>query len=90
MRPRANAFLPHSSVRHQKTDSTLILAFGLENFVDFVSSLVVLWRFYCPHGCDEAKLAKLKKREERASVSRGASLRKQSSIQPLLTRPSAS
>lgn len=53
---------------HQKTESTLILAFGLENFVDFVSSMVVLWRFYCPHGCDEAKLAKLKKREERASV----------------------
>merc|ERR1712194_384012 len=51
-----------------KTESTLILAFGLENFVDFVSSMVVLWRFYCPHGCDEAKLAKLKKREERASV----------------------
>ena len=36
--------------------------------MDFISSLVVLWRFYCPHGCDEAKLAKLQKREERASV----------------------
>jgi divalent metal cation (Fe/Co/Zn/Cd) transporter len=52
----------------QKTDSTLILAFGLENVVDFTSSAIVLWRFYCPHGCDEAKMAKLKKREERASV----------------------
>lgn len=51
-----------------KTESTLIFAFGLENFVDFISSAVVLWRFYCPHGCDEAKLAKLQKREERASV----------------------
>lgn len=51
-----------------KTDSTLILAFGLENLVDFTSSAIVLWRFYCPHGCDEIKMAKLKKREERASV----------------------
>lgn len=40
----------------------------MENFVDFMSSLVVLWRFYCPHGCDEALLAKLQKREERASM----------------------
>ena len=53
----------------QKTESSLILAFGLENFVDLLSSLVVLWRFYCPHGCDEVKLANLKKREERANVS---------------------
>jgi divalent metal cation (Fe/Co/Zn/Cd) transporter len=52
----------------QQTDSTLILAFGLENFVDFTSSVIVLWRFYCPHGCDEAQAAKLKQREERASV----------------------
>lgn len=55
-------------VGFSKTESTLILAFGLENFVDFASSAVVLWRFYCPHGADEAKLAKLQKREERASV----------------------
>eukprot|EP00804_Cyclotella_cryptica_P011845 CCRYP_015366-RA/>CCRYP_015366-RA protein AED:0.33 eAED:0.33 QI:222/1/0.8/1/0.5/0.4/5/1668/275 len=53
----------------KKTDSTLILAFGLENLVDFTSSVIVLWRFYCPHGCDdEAQMTKLKKREERASV----------------------
>ena len=51
-----------------KTASTLILAFGLENFVDFISSAVVLWRFYCPKGVDQARLAKLQKREERASV----------------------
>lgn len=55
-------------VGFKKTESTLILAFGLENFVDFMSSVVVLWRFYCPHGFDEAKVAKLQKREERASV----------------------
>mmetsp|Transcript_118 Transcript_118/g.282 ORF Transcript_118/g.282 Transcript_118/m.282 type:complete len:266 (-) Transcript_118:151-948(-) len=55
-------------VGFSKTESTLILAFGLENIVDFTSSAVVLWRFYCPHGCDEAKLAKLQKREERAGV----------------------
>lgn len=56
-------------INTQKTDSSLILAFGLENFVDLLSSLVVLWRFYCPHGFDEAKLAQLKKRELRADVS---------------------
>ena len=51
-----------------KADSTLILAFGLENVVDFISSAVVLWRFFCPTGADQEKLAKLQKREERASV----------------------
>lgn len=55
-------------VGYAKTDSTLILAFGLENFVDFISSAVVLWRFYCPTGADQEMLAKLQKREERASV----------------------
>jgi divalent metal cation (Fe/Co/Zn/Cd) transporter len=55
-------------VGYVKAESTLILAFGLENFVDFISSAVVLWRFYCPHGADQEKLAKLQKREERASV----------------------
>mmetsp|Transcript_1551 Transcript_1551/g.2347 ORF Transcript_1551/g.2347 Transcript_1551/m.2347 type:complete len:273 (-) Transcript_1551:97-915(-) len=55
-------------VGYSKTESTLILTFGLENFVDFISSAVVLWRFYCPHGTDEAQLAILQKREERASV----------------------
>ncbi|KAL7468894.1 hypothetical protein ACHAXS_009141 [Conticribra weissflogii] len=55
-------------VGFKKTESTLILTFGLENFVDFMSSVVVLWRFYCPHGLDELKIAKLQKREERASL----------------------
>ncbi|KAL7478491.1 hypothetical protein ACHAW6_004252 [Cyclotella cf. meneghiniana] len=52
----------------KKTDSTLILTFGLENLVDFASSVIVLWRFYCPRGCDDAQTEKLKQREERASV----------------------
>lgn len=55
-------------VGFKKTESTLILTFGLENLVDFMSSVVVLWRFYCPHGFDEVKIAKLQKREERASL----------------------
>lgn len=55
-------------VGFSKTESTLILAFGLENVVDFISSAVVLWRFYCPHGGNEAKMAELEKREERASL----------------------
>lgn len=48
--------------------SPLILAYGLENCVDFLSSVVVLWRFYCPSGLSEEKLASLRKREERASA----------------------
>lgn len=55
-------------VGYKKTESTLILAFGLENFVDFMSSIIVIWRFYAPFGCDEATLSRLEKREERASV----------------------
>lgn len=55
-------------IGYVQAQSTLILAFGLENVVDFMSSAIVLWRFYCPDGADEAKLAKLRKREERASV----------------------
>lgn len=55
-------------VAFSKTESTLILTFGLENIVDFFSSAVVLWRFYCPHKPDEATLKRLQKREERASV----------------------
>lgn len=55
-------------VGYFKADSTLILAFGLENVVDFISSAVVLWRFFCPDGADQEMLAKLQKREERASV----------------------
>lgn len=55
-------------VGFSRAQSTLLLAFGLENFVDFVSSLVVLWRFYCPHGGDDTTLARLRKREERAGV----------------------
>ena len=51
-----------------QTESSLILAFALENIVDLLSSSVVLWRFYAPNGSDEAQLAKLKAREERANV----------------------
>lgn len=52
-----------------QTESSLILAFALENIVDLLSSSVVLWRFYAPSGSDDAQLAKLQAREERANVS---------------------
>lgn len=48
------------------TGSSLMLSYGLENAVDLVSDLVVLWRFYCPGGADEATHRKLERREERA------------------------
>jgi len=50
------------------TGSSLILAYGLENMVDFLSSVVVLWRFYCPSHADPVREAILAKREQRASA----------------------
>jgi hypothetical protein len=50
-----------------RTGSALLLCYGLENGVDFLSSVVVLWRFYCPHSTPEIE-AKLKHREKRASI----------------------
>lgn len=51
------------------SDSALMLCFGLENLVDFLSSAVVLWRFYCPSGeVDPVMEALLQKREKRASI----------------------
>jgi len=50
-----------------KTGSALLLCYGLENCVDFLSSVVVLWRFYCPHSTPEIE-AKLRHREKRASI----------------------
>uniref|UniRef100_A0A7S1UYQ0 Cation efflux protein transmembrane domain-containing protein n=1 Tax=Grammatophora oceanica TaxID=210454 RepID=A0A7S1UYQ0_9STRA len=48
--------------------SALMLCYGLENCVDFLSSAVVLWRFYCPELNPEIE-KKLAGREKRASIS---------------------
>merc|ERR1712176_1043561 len=48
--------------------STLCLVFGLENSVDFVSSVIVLWRFFVPSDLTEKVEKKLERREERASI----------------------
>jgi divalent metal cation (Fe/Co/Zn/Cd) transporter len=48
--------------------SALCLVFGLENCVDFLSSVVVLWRFYCPGKVTAEQEELLKKREKRASI----------------------
>ena len=45
-----------------------MLTYGLENLVDFLSSVVVCWRFYSPGGTDAVHDATLQKREKRASV----------------------
>lgn len=42
--------------------------FGLENCVDFLSSAVVLWRFFAPSEVTERLEVKLKTREQRASI----------------------
>mmetsp|Transcript_4409 Transcript_4409/g.5096 ORF Transcript_4409/g.5096 Transcript_4409/m.5096 type:complete len:261 (+) Transcript_4409:88-870(+) len=47
--------------------SSLILCYGLENCVDFISSVIVLWRFFAPKLTPEIE-EKLKRREKRASI----------------------
>ena len=42
--------------------------YGLENLVDFLSSCVVLWRFFAPTSVDTVLEQKLKQREGRASI----------------------
>jgi divalent metal cation (Fe/Co/Zn/Cd) transporter len=42
--------------------------FGLENSVDFFSSVIVLWRFYYPGETNKEREAMLEKREKRASI----------------------
>ena len=44
------------------------MVFGVENSVDFLSSVIVLWRFFVPDDLTEAVEKKLQKREERASI----------------------
>jgi divalent metal cation (Fe/Co/Zn/Cd) transporter len=46
----------------------LCLVYGLENCVDFLSSAVVLWRFFAPSEVDSALEEKLHRREKRASI----------------------
>lgn len=48
--------------------SSLCLVFGLENCVDFLSSVVVLWRFFAPSSISEELEHKLRGREQRASI----------------------
>jgi len=50
------------------TGSALCLVFGLENTVDFLSSVVVLWRFYAPGNMTKERETVLKRRELRASM----------------------
>lgn len=44
------------------------MVYGLENLVDFLSSCVVLWRFFAPTSVDAVLEQKLKQRESRASI----------------------
>jgi divalent metal cation (Fe/Co/Zn/Cd) transporter len=44
------------------------LVFGLENCVDLLSSIVVVWRFYAPGNLTKELIEHLEKREERASM----------------------
>jgi len=55
-------------VFYVETGSALCLVFGLENCVDFMSSVVVLWRFYCPGELTEERNKQLLHREKRASM----------------------
>lgn len=55
-------------VAYGVTGSSLMLCYGLENLVDFFSSMVVCWRFFSPGGTTSAHEADLRKREKRASI----------------------
>jgi len=55
-------------ILYKRTGSSLCLVFGVENSVDFISSVIVLWRFFVPDDLTEAVEKKLQQREERASV----------------------
>lgn len=46
----------------------MCLVYALENVVDFLSTVVVLWRFFAPTSLDDALEQKLRQREQRASV----------------------
>ncbi len=48
-------------------NSSLMLVYGLENVVDFISSAIVLWRFFLP-AATPLQEARLKAREKRASI----------------------
>lgn len=50
------------------TGSAMCLVFGLENCVDFLSSVVVLWRFWASGTMTKEKEKTLKRRELRASM----------------------
>lgn len=52
----------------QAIGSVLCLVFGLENCVDFCSSVVVLWRFFAPRKMTKDHERTLKRRELRASM----------------------
>jgi len=50
--------------------SVIIYAFGVQNIIDLLSSIVIMWRFYAPRKnyLPERYLAMLKGREKRAQV----------------------
>lgn len=55
-------------VYYMATGSTMCLVFGLENVVDFLSSVVVLWRFWASGKMTKEREKTLKRRELRASM----------------------
>jgi hypothetical protein len=57
-----------SSLLYQISGSALCLVFALENCIDFLSSVVVLWRFYCPGEMTKEREELLQKRETRANM----------------------
>lgn len=52
----------------QSVGSAMCLVFGLENFVDFLSSIVVLWRFWASGTMTKERENRLKRRDLRASM----------------------
>eukprot|EP00531_Pseudo-nitzschia_arenysensis_P002751 CAMPEP_0116126710 /NCGR_PEP_ID=MMETSP0329-20121206/6471_1 /TAXON_ID=697910 /ORGANISM="Pseudo-nitzschia arenysensis, Strain B593" /LENGTH=291 /DNA_ID=CAMNT_0003620799 /DNA_START=284 /DNA_END=1159 /DNA_ORIENTATION=- len=62
------AFAITGVVYYVTTGSAMCLVFGLENFVDFLSSVVVLWRFWASGKMTKEREKILKRRDLRASM----------------------
>jgi len=56
-------------VYYSSSGSIMCLVFGMENVVDFLSSVVVLWRFWASGKMTKEREKTLKRRELRASMS---------------------
>ena len=61
-------FFWNTCTHTQRSGSSLFFVLAFENCVDFLSSAIVLWRFFAPSDMTKELEARLRQREQRASV----------------------